>query len=50
MKIADIKDKTLVKKLQTVGPVVITSVGPTRKPNKKFLKEVMFKDNVEKLR
>ncbi|VDI55464.1 Hypothetical predicted protein [Mytilus galloprovincialis] len=48
--IADIKDKTLVRKLQTVGPIIITSVGPARKPNKRFLKEVMLKDKSGKIK
>lgn len=50
MKITDIKDKTFVRTLQTVGPVIITQIGPARKPIKKFLKEEMLKDKSEKIK
>lgn len=43
-RIDDIKQKKHVRHLRTVGPVVVTSVGRTRRPWKKFLKEVMLKD------
>ncbi|XP_071169502.1 uncharacterized protein [Mytilus edulis] len=41
----DIKQKRHVKKIRTVGPVVVTSVGPTRRPWNNYLKEVMLKDH-----
>lgn len=49
-RIADMKNKTIVRKLRMVGPVIITSVGPVRKPSKKYLKEVMFKDKSGKIK
>lgn len=50
VKIADINDKTLVRTLQTVGPVIIISIGHARKPNKRFLNEVMLKDKSGKIK
>ncbi|XP_052081090.1 uncharacterized protein LOC127719075 isoform X2 [Mytilus californianus] len=44
-RIDDIKQKRYVRKLRTIGPVVVTSVGPTRRPWNNYLKEVMLKDH-----
>ncbi|CAC5415539.1 unnamed protein product [Mytilus coruscus] len=44
-RIDDIMQKRHVKKLRTIGPVVVTSVGPTRRPWNNYLKEVMLKDH-----
>jgi ribosomal protein L37AE/L43A len=47
--ISEVRDRWRAKENISLHPVIITSIGPTRQPLNKFLKEIMLKDDSGKV-
>jgi hypothetical protein len=47
--ISEVRDRCRAKENISLHPVIITSIGPTRQPLNKFLKEIMLKDDSGKV-